>query len=45
MKEDLGPDAPFGDIARELGKRWKALTDDDKGRFLRAWNEKRRLLQ
>eukprot|EP00545_Synedropsis_sp_CCMP1620_P006464 CAMPEP_0119009350 /NCGR_PEP_ID=MMETSP1176-20130426/4306_1 /TAXON_ID=265551 /ORGANISM="Synedropsis recta cf, Strain CCMP1620" /LENGTH=71 /DNA_ID=CAMNT_0006961851 /DNA_START=135 /DNA_END=350 /DNA_ORIENTATION=- len=24
------PDLPFGQVGKELGKRWKALTDEEK---------------
>ena len=32
VKSDL-PDATFGEVAKEMGKRWKALSDDEKAEF------------
>eukprot|EP00571_Detonula_confervacea_P014304 CAMPEP_0172301090 /NCGR_PEP_ID=MMETSP1058-20130122/3041_1 /TAXON_ID=83371 /ORGANISM="Detonula confervacea, Strain CCMP 353" /LENGTH=69 /DNA_ID=CAMNT_0013011087 /DNA_START=56 /DNA_END=265 /DNA_ORIENTATION=+ len=32
IKEEL-PDLTFGEVGKELGKRWRALTDDEKAAY------------
>lgn len=33
VKEELPEDSGFGDISRELGQRWKSLSDSDKSKY------------
>jgi structure-specific recognition protein 1 len=41
VKQDK-PNASFGDIGRELGKRWNALTDEEKAKYVGKTATRRR---